>query len=357
MLNIEEVFSEAIQTVLKEQGMVNILIAGRSGVGKSTLINAVFQKNIAETGQGRPITRDTREITKEGVPITILDTRGLEISQYEETLKELEHVISERNRDRDSNRHIHAAWLCIQEDGRRVEQAEIDLYTMLSAYVPVVSVITKARNDCGFKVEVQKLLPECKNVTRVRAIQETLDDGHILPPVGLKELVELTSEIIPDGKRRAFAASQKANIDYTKEQAHQIVAASALAAAAAGATPIPFSDAIVLVPIQVGMIVGVSAVFGLDISKASISSLLSSIVGASSATVIGRTLVVNALKLIPGAGSVVGGAISATTASALTLALGKAYIEVLAKIFSENPDAIPNEQNIGQLLKEEMQKA
>jgi len=49
---------------------VNILIAGRTGVGKSTLINAVFQGNFATTGQGRPVTQSTREIKKEGIPLS-----------------------------------------------------------------------------------------------------------------------------------------------------------------------------------------------------------------------------------------------------------------------------------------------
>ena len=44
---------------------------------KSTLINAVFQSNLTETGQGRPVTKGTREINKQGVPLTIFDTRGL----------------------------------------------------------------------------------------------------------------------------------------------------------------------------------------------------------------------------------------------------------------------------------------
>lgn len=32
------------------------MLAGRSGVGKSTLINTVFGSKLAETGQGRPVT-------------------------------------------------------------------------------------------------------------------------------------------------------------------------------------------------------------------------------------------------------------------------------------------------------------
>jgi len=352
--DLDELINGAIQGAYAERGHINILIAGRTGVGKSTLINAVFQRNLAETGHGRPVTQNTREITRDGVPITIFDTRGLEVSQFDETLSELEKLITERGRDRDSSRHVHVAWLCIHEDGRRVEDAEVELHNMLSKHVPVITVITKARSDNGFRAEVLRLLPESRNVIRVRAIHEELDDGHPLNPMGLDSLIELTSEVIPEGQRRALAAAQKANLNYTKSQAHKIVAGAATAAAAAGASPIPFSDAAILAPIQVGMIAGITSVFGLELSTGTLSTLVTSALGVGGATLMGRTIVVNAMKLIPGAGTVAGGAISAATASTITVGLGEAYIAVLAEIFSADPDAEPSATDIAERLKQRM---
>jgi len=80
--NLGDIIEEAINKALKKRGVVNILIAGRTGVGKSTLVNAVFQGNFATTGQGRPITQNTREIKKEGIPLTLFDTRGLELEDF-----------------------------------------------------------------------------------------------------------------------------------------------------------------------------------------------------------------------------------------------------------------------------------
>lgn len=62
------------------------------------------------------------------------------------------------------------------------------------------------------------------------------------------------------------------------------------------------------------------------------------------------------MKLFPGIGTVAGGAISAATASAITVGLGEAYIAVLAEIFGENLDAAPSASDIAARLKEKMRK-
>ncbi|WP_448574039.1 GTPase [Trichothermofontia sp.] len=169
--NLETSVREALREALRERGHVNILIAGRTGVGKSTLINSVFQGNFATTGQGRPVTQNTREIKKEGIPLSIFDTRGLEMADFSETLDALKSLIYQRSRNTDSNQHIHVAWICIAEDSRRVEPAEEELVKMLAdCNIPVIAVITKARSDQGFRAEVLRILPLVRNAIRVRAI-------------------------------------------------------------------------------------------------------------------------------------------------------------------------------------------
>src|SRR5947199_5358814 len=96
--NLAELAKKALDEALRERGHVNVLIAGRTGVGKSTLVNAVFQGDFTTTGQGRPVTMQTREITKESVPLSIFDTRGLEMAQYAAALKGLTSFVEERQR-------------------------------------------------------------------------------------------------------------------------------------------------------------------------------------------------------------------------------------------------------------------
>ena len=188
---------------------MNILIVGRTGVGKGTLINSIFQGKYSYVGQGKPITKSIHEYTKEDIPLTIFDTRGLELADYEETFQSLERLILERQQDVDPNRHIHVAWICIQEPGRRVEQAEIELQNLLHrAGIPIVGVITKAMSDQGFKAEVQKLLPKTKNIVRVNSLETVLDGGYTVQPHGVRALLQATMKLVEEGQRQALVSSQ-----------------------------------------------------------------------------------------------------------------------------------------------------
>lgn len=332
--DIGDLARRAWEEVLSTRGRINILVAGRTGVGKSTLVNAVFQGDLAETGQGRPVTREIREYTKEDIPVSIFDTRGLEMDRYQETTDEVVELVRTRGQDPDASRHLHVAWICIAEDSRRVEEGESHLVRQLAALgLPVLGVITRARSDQGFRQEVWRLCPEARQVVRVRALHERDDEGHELRPMGLDTLVDATMEVVPDGVRNALAAAQKVSIEQKQARARMIVGAAAATAAAVGAAPIPFADAALLVPAQLTMLAGITAAFGVPVASGFLVTLLTGAAGAAGATLGGRLLVTNLLKLVPGAGTLAGGVIAAGTASALTAALGEAYIAALTALF------------------------
>ena len=190
-----------------------------------------------------------------------------------------------------AKRHIHVAWLCIAEDGRRVEDAEIELCSDLAEQMPVLGVITKSRSDAGFRAEVQRLLPEATGVVRVRATAEKMDDGISLPPMGLRDLVDATQELLPEAFQRAFVAAQKVSLEKKERQARNVVMVAAGAATAAGAVPIPFADAALLIPIQIGMFAKVSAAFGFDPTKDFLRVLVATVAGSCAATFAGRAIV------------------------------------------------------------------
>jgi uncharacterized protein (DUF697 family)/GTP-binding protein EngB required for normal cell division len=352
--NIGDEVRKQVEEAFRKRGRVTIVIAGRSGVGKSTLINAIFHGRIAETGQGRPVTQEAREYTKEGIPASIIDTRGLEMASFRDTVKQLEELIRSRSREEDAARHVHVAWLCIGEDSRRVEDGDMEVAEMLSRHVPVVAVITKARSDQGFRAEVQRLLPQARNVMRVRALAETDDEGHTLQPRGLPELVDITMDLVPEAQRNAFAAAQRVSIEQKRQRAHGLVLGAAATAAAIGATPLPFADAALLVPAQVAMLAGISSVFGLPLTEAFLTTLVSSAVTGLGATFTGQALVSGLLKLVPGAGTLAGALISATIATSLTTLFGEAYVAVLSRLMEQRPGEFPSAQEVARAFEEEL---
>ena len=70
----------------------------------------------------------------------------------------------------------------------------------------------------------------------------------------------------------------------------------------------------------------ITVIFGLEVNKSLLTGFVSSTIGTAGATVLGRTIVADLIKLIPGLGTTAGGLISGATASLITTALGEAYI-------------------------------
>ncbi|MGB6301370.1 MAG: GTPase [Rivularia sp. (in: cyanobacteria)] len=345
-LDLNEIINSAYEQALKNRGHANILIAGRTGTGKSTLINAVFAGELATTGQGRPITQNTHEFKKPGIPLSIFDTRGLEVAEFKKTLEALDKCISERRND-DPNQYIHVAWVCISEESRRVERAEEELVEMLQQYgIPVIVVITKAMSDGGFKDEVLKILPSASNSVRVNSIATKLDSGIVIPPSGLKQLVDLTIQVIPEGQKSAFAASQKVDLEQKKSQSHQIVKRYALRTMTVGFVPMPIADAVFLIPIQVDMLAQISAIFGLSIDKGFLNKMVASTITGGLGSLAGKIIVGNLLEFIPVLGPVTGGVIKASVAASVTKAFGKSYIATLAALFSNNNGKPPTNEQV-----------
>ncbi len=151
---------------------------------------------------------------------------------------------------------------------------------------------------------------------------------------GTDTLIEIMERALPDKLVDTLMYVQQANLKLKQNKAQKTVVAAATSAMAATTIPIPFSDAAMLIPIETTMLASITLAFGFDFNKAVVTGLVSSIVGTSSMTLVGKTIVANILKMLPGLGTVAGGVISGATATLLTTALGETYIGIMTAMYN-----------------------
>lgn len=114
--SLEKLSQKTIDEAIKELGSINILLCGKTGVWKSTLINAIFGGEYAKTGQGKSVTQTIEEIHKNGSPLALYDSKGLECKEFRPLLNDLEKFLNSKRNTDDITGQIHIAWICIDEN-------------------------------------------------------------------------------------------------------------------------------------------------------------------------------------------------------------------------------------------------
>ena len=314
---------------------LNIMVVGKTGSGKSTLINALFREKVATTGVGMPITQTVEKLTKEGVPLTIFDTKGLELNVdvQHEVLSELSNLIKTET-VKGAQHALHLVYYCLNANMSRIESYELELIEALAQQLPVILVLTQTIGEETGKFEhyLNSMKLPVEAIIPVLAKDYRITKQNMIPAFGLQELIDVTLEVIPSEVHKAFINAQQIDIKLKEEKAKSWAKTYITSAFGVGFTPIPIADATLLVPMQITMLGHITAIFGLSLDKSQVISMIAGVGGTSGTTLLGKFLVSSVFKVIPGIGTITGGVISGATASVLTVALAYSYIEVLKRI-------------------------
>ena len=332
----------------------NIALTGGSGVGKSTLLNAVFGRDLAKTGIGKPVTATAKWYEQPGFPVRLLDTRGLERGEFPRSVAELETALQQARTSSRVEDQLHLCWLCIDQSSGRIQDSDKKLAAMAQRLeLPAIVVLTKAWFDSALPEKAREEFadPPVRSVVPVIAASRTFAGGEVVGPSGLRELVEQTLSLLPEAQRAAMAAAQRIVLRPKIDNARASIETACKTAAAITMNPLPFADAVLLAPIQLGMIVAITRRMGIELSEDGWKALVAAVAGPLMAMIVGRLAAGaagNLLKMIPGVGSVVGGSLNAALAYGLTKFLGEAYLTWLVGRLEEG--AVPGIEELKAFL-------
>ncbi|MBP0985975.1 MAG: 50S ribosome-binding GTPase [Oscillospiraceae bacterium] len=328
----------------------NVLVIGNSGVGKSTLINAVLGEECAVTGYGITGTTQELSIYENGrIPFRIIDTVGFEPSFR----KASRAVRSVRKWSRDSavkeerkEERISVIWCCVEGTSRKLFPDTIRIMAKAVSMwpsVPVIAVITKSyslpeRRETIMMVHEafsthKKLFNNLKRIIPVVAMTYRLNDDAFAPPDGITDLIEATNDLLPEGIRASETDVARYKMDRRRAFAHSSVGVATASAVIVGAVPIPFPDAAILTPLEIAEINTVSRIYGINKDEKLVKFVDSNVEVGTVSTA--ARAAVNALKSIPGVNAAAS-AVNAVIAGSIVAAIGECSIAAFEQISAGN---------------------
>ena len=203
---------------------LTVMLVGKSGVGKSTLINNLLKLDSrykAKTGTGKFQTILIQSYQSDAIPILrLVDTRGIELNiDYgaDKVKADAEAFINKQINSNDPNNFVQCIWYCIT--GNRFEQVEIDLLNALkNSYednkIPIIVVYTQAVDNNTMN-EMQEYIKEKNidaNFIRVLAERKELVNHSYLEAFGMDELVKVTLDKCKKAMRGEMRSVMTKNI-------------------------------------------------------------------------------------------------------------------------------------------------
>ena len=192
----------------------NVLILGKTGIGKSTLINGIFgfnQNEGALEGVGKPITQKFEEfVSDKRKGLRLIDSKGIEMGEYNinsvfNTTKEL---IEKRAAEGEPDKLIHCIWYCFKSSNYRFEDIEKNTVSLLmNQYddnnLPIIIVITQNYDDKETEIMTNFINDEFKFLNREITIMpviakekiiEKKKNKLVLEKDGIEELIKISYE-------------------------------------------------------------------------------------------------------------------------------------------------------------------
>lgn len=255
--SIVDTFKLSFDDCLRNVEKPNVLVAGVTGAGKSSLINAIFGASVALVGDGTPVTQHFSKLEPPDKPINVYDSRGLEDGYHEEFIADTIKFFDTLRSQPQLKDHIHVIWYVINAASGRFEPFEIYLISQVFAPTPVVFVLNKADVASAEQLAQIETLIHAQKFENQRGLFRTVADRKnysqswcthcwsddviyrknsnelicgecqqvelMQSKLNLQALVACTAVLLPDLAKEAFLFSQIESLQECDKRAKQLV--------------------------------------------------------------------------------------------------------------------------------------
>ncbi len=324
----------------------NVLVLGNSGVGKSTLINAVIGDDIAKTSFGtRGTTEELAIYGSPSVPFRVIDSIGFEPSPIK-SLRAI-HAVRKWSRlsaqESNENSRINVIWFCVDGTAAKLFPETIRNFSNSIAMwksVPIIAVITKSYSqaDRTRNIEMvrqafrgQRVERNLRAIVPVVAQTFVINETAFAPPEGIADLIDATMRAMPEGMQGGAYDLMQFKLTRKRVLAQGLIGASVAAGATVGAVPIPIADSLVLSPLELAELNGLARLYGID-KREDAKQFLDSIVQVGTASVVAHSAI-SAIKAIPGI-NIAASVLNAIVAASIIAALGEGAVLAFEQVYT-----------------------
>lgn len=326
----------------------NVLVIGNSGVGKSTLINAVLGDDVAKTGCGIAGVQDALELHEnDKVPFRVIDTIGFEPTYIKEhrAINAVKRWSKGSAKEGESEKQINVIWFCVDGTSRKLFPKTIQSLARATAMwktVPVIVVITKSYSVPERKeniemvqaaFEQQKIAKNLKQIIPVVASTYELNETAYAAPEGIMELIDATNDLMPEGIRAGSNDLAKFKLNRKRALAQGVIGVATASASVVGAVPLPIPDAVFLIPIETAEINSIAKIYGIKNDEKT-KEFFDTILEVGTVSVAAKT-VINVLKAIPGV-NIGATVLNAIIAGAIAAGLGEGTAYAFEQVYLGN---------------------
>ena len=361
---MDEIMGQAfgdIEEVIDESREPRLYVFGRSGAGKSSLINALANREVAEVGTVEPTTEGSKmyhiSFPDRYASWDVVDSRGLfeSVSPGGDVPADTRKMLKEDLKEYRPDILIHVMTpdqvRAGKEDFQAVENLREDLGSL---FPPIVYCLNKVdthntpggdwppgnnpslAGDIKSNLDfVSKVLDEEEKTAfdesqPLRGYEFESEDHIGVVPVYLQSepywnvetLSWLIGDFLPDSARLQFLQAQQRE-GLMQDMARDITNRYATIAGGIGGAPTPVADIGVLTPMQL-MLVGVIGTLSCrELEWSTVEDYLTAMGGTTVAGLAARSAARSLVQVVPG----VGAAVSATVAAGTTWAVGRSAEE------------------------------